>query len=100
MAFGLHKLIHEVKGEVKLQTSSVIQQTSTYQQGALRLSQLGDTYHIQCVHYIGKGKLSKRYKVCQLLTVVIVRLHALFLHVYLFVHSCFVVKCTVFLRSV
>ena len=62
MASGLYTKLYEVKGEVRLQASSTIQRASTYQPGALRLSQLGDTFFIQCVHDSINGKPSKRYK--------------------------------------
>ena len=61
MASGLYTTLYEVKGEVRLQASSAIQRASTYQPGALRLSQLGDAFFIQCVHD-SNGKPSKRYK--------------------------------------
>ena len=71
MASGLYTTLYEVKGEVKLQASSAVSRTSEYRQGALRLSQLGDTFFIQCVHDSTSGKPSKRYKVCRLARVLL-----------------------------
>ncbi len=63
MAASLHQTIYEVKGEVKLQASNTISRTSVFQAGLLRLSQLGDTFFIECVY--DNGKPNKRYKVCR-----------------------------------
>ncbi|CAB3981649.1 ubiquitin carboxyl-terminal hydrolase 37-like, partial [Paramuricea clavata] len=61
MAASLHRTLCEVKGEVKLQATNTISRVVKQQPGKLRLSQLGDSFYIQCVYDNGV-KPSKKYK--------------------------------------
>lgn len=86
MASNLHHSLCEVKGEVKLQATSTISRMVKQQPGKLRLSQMGDSFYIQCVYDNGI-KPSKKYKVCRIFCCHCLNIHifCVYLDMYLYI---------------
>lgn len=65
MASSLFKPICDVKGEVKLQSASIITLSGKFQPGLLRLSKLSDSYYMECLFDTGIKPVGvKPIKVC------------------------------------